>query len=74
MIASTILVILMTLPGLALFYGGLVRTKKYAVYTHSGICYLLCDRIVVGHLWLQSGIHSRRRIEQLYRRLLKKHS
>ena len=28
MIASTILVILMTLPGLALFYGGLVRTKN----------------------------------------------
>jgi len=28
MIASTILVILMTLPGLALFYGGLVRSKN----------------------------------------------
>jgi len=28
MMVSTILVILMTLPGLALFYGGLVRTKN----------------------------------------------
>ena len=28
MLISTILVILMTIPGLALFYGGLVRTKN----------------------------------------------
>ena len=28
MITSTLLVLLMTLPGLALFYGGLVRTKN----------------------------------------------
>ncbi|HZW46588.1 MAG TPA: ammonia channel protein, partial [Microvirga sp.] len=28
MLVSTILVILMTIPGLALFYGGLVRTKN----------------------------------------------
>ena len=28
MLVSTLLVILMTIPGLALFYGGLVRTKN----------------------------------------------
>ena len=28
MITATLLVLLMTLPGLALFYGGLVRTKN----------------------------------------------
>ncbi len=28
MMSSTILVLLMTIPGLALFYGGLVRTKN----------------------------------------------
>jgi Amt family ammonium transporter len=28
MIVATVLVILMTIPGLALFYGGLVRTKN----------------------------------------------
>ena len=28
MITATVLVILMTIPGLALFYGGLVRTKN----------------------------------------------
>src|SRR3954465_12024394 len=28
MLTSTVLVILMTIPGLALFYGGLVRTKN----------------------------------------------
>ena len=28
MLTSTVLVLLMTLPGLALFYGGLVRTKN----------------------------------------------
>ena len=28
MMTSTVLVLLMTIPGLALFYGGLVRTKN----------------------------------------------
>ena len=28
MMVATVLVILMTIPGLALFYGGLVRTKN----------------------------------------------
>ena len=29
MITATVLVLFMTLPGLALFYGGLVRTKTF---------------------------------------------
>jgi len=28
MLMATVLVILMTIPGLALFYGGMVRAKK----------------------------------------------
>ena len=31
-LTSTALVLLMTLPGLALFYGGLVRKKMYCLY------------------------------------------
>jgi Amt family ammonium transporter len=32
MTVATVLVILMTIPGLALFYGGLVRTKTCCLY------------------------------------------
>jgi Amt family ammonium transporter len=49
MMVSTILVILMTIPGLALFYGGLVRTKNmlsvlmqvFAVFSLVGILWVL---------------------------------
>ncbi|GAE85959.1 ammonium transporter [Bacteroides reticulotermitis JCM 10512] len=34
-IVATILVLLMTIPGLALFYGGLVRQKKCIKYHHA---------------------------------------
>ena len=37
MIVSTILVLLMTIPGIALFYGGLVRQKK-RVERHHAVC------------------------------------
>ena len=51
MIASTILVILMTLPGLALFYGGLVRTKNMlSVLTQ--VFVIFC---VVALLWVIYG-------------------
>ncbi len=51
MIASTILVILMTLPGLALFYGGLVRSKNMlSVLTQ--VFVIFC---VISVLWVAYG-------------------
>ena len=35
MLTSTALVLFMTIPGLALFYGGLVRTKNVLVCSHA---------------------------------------
>ena len=34
MLTATALVLFMTIPGLALFYGGLVRAKNAVSYTH----------------------------------------
>ncbi len=48
---STILVILMTLPGLALFYGGLVRSKNVL----SILMQVLCGFSVVAILWVVYG-------------------
>ena len=40
MMVATVLVILMTIPGLALFYGGLVRTQEHAVGADAGVHHL----------------------------------
>ena len=46
MLTSTVLVLLMTIPGLALFYGGLVRTKNMlSVLTH--VFYTVCIVILI---------------------------
>jgi Amt family ammonium transporter len=51
MLIATILVILMTIPGLALFYGGLVRAKNVlSVLTQVFICFSL-----IGILWVLYG-------------------
>lgn len=51
MLIATILVILMTIPGLALFYGGLVRAKNVlSVLTQVFICFSL-----IGILWVVYG-------------------
>ncbi len=51
MLVATILVILMTIPGLALFYGGLVRSKNVlSVLTQVFICFSL-----IGILWVIYG-------------------
>jgi Amt family ammonium transporter len=51
MITATALVLFMTLPGLALFYGGLVRTKNLlSVLMH---CFSIC--CLVSVLWLVVG-------------------
>jgi Amt family ammonium transporter len=51
MLASTALVLMMTLPGLALFYGGLVRTRN--VLSVLMQCFALC--CVVSLIWLAFG-------------------
>ncbi|MGE0006352.1 MAG: ammonium transporter [Parvibaculaceae bacterium] len=51
MLTATILVILMTIPGLALFYGGLVRAKNVlSVLTQVFVCFSL-----IGILWVIYG-------------------
>src|SRR5271168_3153220 len=51
MLTSTVLVLLMTIPGLALFYGGLVRAKNMlSVLTH--VFYTVC---IVTILWALYG-------------------
>src|SRR3954470_10982614 len=51
MMTSTVLVLLMTIPGLALFYGGLVRPKNMlSVLTH--VFYTVC---IVNVIWVIYG-------------------
>jgi Amt family ammonium transporter len=50
MLTSTVLVLLMTVPGLALFYGGLVRSKNMlSVLTH--VFYTVCIVTVIWALY-----------------------
>jgi len=51
MITSTLLVLLMTLPGLALFYGGLVRTKNLL----SILMQCLISAAMIGVMWVVVG-------------------
>src|SRR5262245_54691631 len=51
MLTSTALVLLMTLPGLALFYGGLVRTRN--VLSVLMQCFALC--CVISLIWVIFG-------------------
>ena len=51
MMTATVLVLLMTIPGLALFYGGLVRPKNMlSVLTH--VFYTVC---IVNVIWVIYG-------------------
>ncbi|MFL5004993.1 MAG: ammonium transporter [Microvirga sp.] len=51
MLSATVLVLLMTIPGLALFYGGLVRTKN-ALSVLMWVFYAVC---VVTMIWVLFG-------------------
>ena len=51
-ITATALVLFMTIPGLSLFYGGLVRAKKCSVGINAMFCYNLCCIINLAGLWL----------------------
>src|SRR5688500_13669970 len=51
MLSATVLVLLMTIPGLALFYGGLVRTKNML----SVLMWVFYSVCIVTVLWMLFG-------------------
>ena len=51
MLVSTLLVLMMSIPGLALFYGGLVRTKNML----SVLTQVLMIVSIVGIIWVCWG-------------------
>jgi Amt family ammonium transporter len=69
MMTSTILVLLMTIPGLALFYGGLVRSKNMLSVLMQVFYHRLHRQPDLGDLRLQPRLH-RRQPQRLRRRLL----
>src|SRR5215831_11486049 len=56
MLASAALVLFMTIPGLALFYGGLVRTKNVLGHAHAKLHYGRYRHGAMDRDRLQSGI------------------
>ena len=61
MLVSTILVILMTIPGLALFYGGLVRAKNMLsvlMQVLAGFCMIALLWVIYGYSLAFSGAGS----------------
>ena len=61
MLISTALVLLMIVPGLALFYGGLVRTKNMLSVLTQVFAIVSLVVLHLGHLRLLAGLHRRRR-------------
>ena len=70
MMISTILVLLMIVPGLALFYGGLVRAKNMLSVLMQCFVVTCVVMIICVRLRLQPGADRRRRLRRLCRRLL----
>ena len=59
LLTSTALVLFMTIPGLALFYAGMVRKKNVlTTMAHSSAVTCPGHRHLGGH-WLQPGVHTR---------------
>ncbi len=61
MMTSSLLVLMMTVPGLALFYGGMVRTKNMLSML-TQVLMIQCIVCVLVHLWLQPCLHRRQRV------------
>ena len=59
MLTSTVLVILMTIPGLALFYGGMARSKNVLSLLMQVFMIFCTGVAAVGHLRLQPRVHRR---------------
>lgn len=51
-LSATVLVLFITLPGLALFYGGLVQTKKHRFGPNASFCHSCLNVYFVGVRWL----------------------
>ena len=62
MLTSSVLVLMMSIPGLALFYGGLVRTKNMAVGADPGLHHRRHGRRAVVLLRLFARPRRRRRL------------
>ena len=74
MLTATALVLMMTIPGLALFYGGMVRKKNVlATVMQSFAITALDDRDLVRRRLLDR-LHRRRRAQRLHGRLLQVHA
>ena len=67
MMTSTVLVILMTIPGLALFYGGMVRSKNVLSLLMQVFMTFCLIVAAVGHLRLQPRVHRRQRLHRRVR-------
>ena len=57
MLTCTALVLLMSVPALALFYGGLVAQQEHAVGAHASIRHVLAGDGVVVRLRVLAGVH-----------------
>ena len=69
MMVATVLVILMTIPGLALFYGGMVRAKNMLSVLMQVFVAFSPDRRAVGDLRLRARVHRRQRVLRRLRQL-----
>ena len=70
MLVAAILVLMMVVPGLALFYGGLVRTKNMLSVLTQVFAIACLAGADLGHLRLFARLHERRRPQRLCGRLL----
>ena len=61
MLTSVALVLMMTIPGLALFYGGMVRKKNVRRHGDDELRHHLPGHRPLGDLHLQPGLHRRAR-------------
>ena len=68
MLVSSALVLMMSIPGLALFYGGLVRTKNMASILTQVFCDRLHGRRALGALRLLGSLHGWRQLDAVCRR------
>jgi Amt family ammonium transporter len=56
MLVSAALVLMMTGPGLALFYSGLVRQKNVLGTMMHSFVLMAVVTVSLGHLWVQHGV------------------
>ena len=56
LLTSTALVLFMTIPGLSLFYAGLVRSKNVLIGFDAMFHHYLFSFISVAYIWLQHSV------------------